>query len=93
MSAKAGSAKPRGSRSVSTPNTDTQSPAVGVADVVDPALDAGLQLSGADLAGMIGGEPHPQPAVGGADLARLDQPVRRMNDEASQGMPASTGKT
>lgn len=85
MSAKAGSAKPRGSRSVSTPNTDTQSPAVGVADVVDPALDAGLQLSGADLAGMIGGEPHPQPAVGGADLARLDQPVRRMNDEAEPG--------
>lgn len=53
--------------------------------MVDPTLDAGIQFAGADLAGMIGGEPHPQPAVGGADLARLDQPVRRMNDEAEPG--------
>jgi hypothetical protein len=35
-----------------------QPPAVGVTDMGDPALDAGIQLSKADLARMIGREPR-----------------------------------
>ncbi len=32
----------------------TQAPAVGVADVVDPAADAGIELGNADQTGVIG---------------------------------------
>ena len=58
-----------------------QSPAVGVGDMGDPALDAGIQLGEADFAGMIRGEPRPQPAIGAAHLARLDQAMGREDDE------------
>jgi len=37
-----------------------QPPAVGMGDMGDPALDAGVQLGEADFAGMIGGKPRPQ---------------------------------
>ena len=50
--------------------------------MVDPALDAGIELGEADLAGVIGGQPRPEPAVGRAHLAGLDQSVRRIDDEA-----------
>ena len=36
-----------------------QSPGVGVADVVDPASDAGVEVSFAELAGVESGEPSP----------------------------------
>jgi hypothetical protein len=58
-----------------------QPPAVGVTDMGDPALDAGVQLGEADFARMIGREPRPQPAMGAAHLASLDQPMGRVDDE------------
>jgi hypothetical protein len=36
-----------------------QPPAIGVTDMGDPALDAGVQLGEADFARMIGREPRP----------------------------------
>jgi len=70
-----------------------QSPAVGVADMGDPALDGGIQLGKADFARMIGREPRPQPAVGVAHLARLDQAMVGWTMKPSQGMPSSMGST
>jgi hypothetical protein len=57
-----------------------QPPAVGVTDMGDPALDAGVQLGEADFARMIGRSPRPEPAMGAAHLARLDQAMRRVDD-------------
>jgi hypothetical protein len=52
-----------------------QAPAIGVADMGDLALDAGIELGIADFAGVICSQPRAQPPVGGAHLARLDQAV------------------
>ena len=68
-----------------------EAPAVGVADMVDPALDTVIQLSEADLAGVICRQPRTQPPVGGTHLSRLDQAVGGMDDEAEPGIPAPTG--
>jgi len=38
-----------------------QSPAVGMADVGDPAADAGVDLGEADLPGVVCGQPGAQP--------------------------------
>ena len=64
-----------------------QAPAVGVTNVVDPALDAGIELGEADLAGVIGRQPRPQPPVRRAHLARLDQAVGGKDNEAEPGNP------
>src|SRR5512132_3420672 len=64
-----------------------RAPTVGVADVVDPALDAGIEFGIADLAGVIGGELRPQPSVGRAHLARLDEAMSRIDDEAEPRDP------
>jgi hypothetical protein len=69
-----------------------QAPAVGVADVIDPALNAGVELREADRAGVIGGKPRAQPAVSGAHLACLDAAVGRVDDEAEPGNAGGHGQ-
>ncbi len=70
-----------------------QAPAIGVADVVDPAPDAGIELGKADLAGVIGGQPRPQPPVAERTLRALTRRWVGMDDEAEPRDPASTGST
>lgn len=60
-------AQPRGDRPTVLGRTDdegvqhvaAQASAIGMANMVDPALDAAIQFPGADLAGMVGHEPRP----------------------------------
>jgi hypothetical protein len=62
-----------------------QPPAVGMADVGDPAADAGVQLGEADVPRVIGGQPGMQAAVGVAHLACLHQAMGRVDNEAEPG--------
>ena len=62
-----------------------QTPRVGVTHMVDPALHAGVELGEADLAALPRRVAFAEPAARLHDLARLDPPVRREDDEAKPG--------
>jgi hypothetical protein len=70
-----------------------QSPAVGVANMGDPALDAGVQLGEADFARMIGGEPRPQRQWTLRTSRTESERLVGNTMKPSQGMPSSTGST
>jgi len=67
-----------------------QTPGIGVADMVDPALDAGVELGETELAALPGGVAPIQPARCRNDLARLDPAVSRENDEAGKRRSQAT---
>ncbi len=62
-----------------------QAPTVPLANVIDPTLDAGVELGEARLAGMVGGKASTEPAIGIAHLARLDPAMGRVDDKAEPG--------
>ena len=52
----------------------------------------GIELGIADVGGVIGGELRPQPAVGATHLARFDEAVCRVDDEAEPRNAGDHGK-
>lgn len=53
--------------------------------MVDPALHAGVELGEADLSPLPGGVAFAKAAAGLYDLARLDPPLRRVDDKTQPG--------
>jgi hypothetical protein len=62
-----------------------KAPTVRIADMGDPAADAGVQLGEADVPSVMGGEPGTQAPVGVAHLARLHQAMAGVDDETEPG--------
>ncbi len=62
-----------------------QPPGVGIADVVDPALHAGIQLGGRAPIGLIRVQVTFQPAGELHCVAPLEQAVRRVHHKAQPG--------
>lgn len=62
-----------------------QSPGVGITDVVDPALDAGVELSEGDVPVTPGVESLGEPLGGVNTFTALEKAVGGVDDEAEPG--------
>jgi len=68
-----------------------QAPGIRVADMIHPTLHAGVELGEADFAILPLGVTVCELAGGVNGFARLQQPVRRIDDEAQPGYPRGDG--